>query len=62
MPVIKRLSSLTFYWGEGHRDSNTGIYRIIDMAVAYINFVKVNGLLYINRAARLPKACQSGLD
>ena len=32
------------------------------MAVTYINFVKVNGLLYINRAARLPKAYQSGSD
>ena len=31
------------------------------MAVTYINFVKVDGLPYINRAARLPKACQSGL-
>ena len=32
------------------------------MAVAYINFVKVNSLPYINKAAQLPKACQSGLD
>ena len=32
------------------------------MAVAYINFVKVDGLPYINRAARLLKACQSGSD
>jgi len=32
------------------------------VAVAYINFVKVNGLPYINRAAQLPKACQSGSD
>ena len=32
------------------------------MAVTYINFIKVNGLLYINRAAWLPKACQSGSE
>ena len=30
--------------------------------VAYINFIKVDGLSYINRAAWLPKACQSGSD
>ena len=32
------------------------------MAVTYINFVKVDGLPYTNKAARLPKACQSGSD
>ena len=32
------------------------------MAVTYINFVKVDSLPYINRPARLPKACQSGSD
>jgi hypothetical protein len=32
------------------------------MAAAYINFVKVDGLPHINRAAQLPKACRSGSD
>ena len=32
------------------------------MAVTYINFIKVNGLPYTNRAAQLPKAYQSGSD
>ena len=32
------------------------------MAVTYINFIKVNSLPYINKAAQLLKACQSGLD
>jgi len=32
------------------------------VAVAYINFVKVNSLPYINRPAWLPKAYQSGSD
>ena len=32
------------------------------MAVTYINFIKVNGLPYINKAARLSKAYQSGSD
>ena len=32
------------------------------MAVAYINFIKVDGLLYINKAAQLLKAYQSGSD
>jgi len=32
------------------------------VAVTYINFVKVDGLPHINRAAQLPKAYQSGSD
>ena len=32
------------------------------MVVAYINFIKVDNLPYINKAAWLPKACQSGSD
>jgi len=32
------------------------------VAVAYINFIKVNGLPHINRAVQLPKAYQSGSD
>ena len=32
------------------------------MVVTYINFVKVDGLPYINKAARLLKAYQSGSD
>ena len=28
-----------------------GIYRVIDIAVTYINFIKINSLPYINRVA-----------
>ena len=35
---------------------------MINIAVTYINFVKIDGLPYTNRPAQLLKACQSGSD